>query len=70
MYNRYTCALTDIDECDESLDLNDCDIAARCTNIDGGYNCECDLGYELQPNGRQCQGQFNNDILIVEGIIA
>ena len=65
MYIWYHCVITDIDECDASLDLNDCEVEASCTNTDGSYTCECDLGFELQPNGRQCHGQFNNICLSI-----
>ena len=43
----------DIDECaDDST--NDCDTNADCTNIDGGFTCECKPGWE--GDGKTCTG--------------
>jgi len=27
-----------------------------CVNTIGGYRCECKIGYELNPDGRTCEG--------------
>jgi len=28
-----------------------------CVNTIGGYRCECKIGYELNPDGRTCEGK-------------
>ena len=42
-YKINTICKLDIDECFEALDV--CSSNAACINIDGGYNCSCDTGY-------------------------
>jgi len=29
-----------------------------CVNTIGGYRCECKIGYELNPDGRTCEGRI------------
>jgi len=29
-----------------------------CVNTIGGYRCECKIGYELNPDGRTCEGSL------------
>ena len=36
--------ILDLDEC-EAESLNDCDVNANCTNMIGGYDCECHESY-------------------------
>ena len=43
---------TDIDECS----TNPCD--HTCTNTDGSFTCSCNNGYELDENGRSCNGMY------------
>ena len=28
----------------------------NCTNVNGSFVCSCDPGYELQSDGRICEG--------------
>ena len=42
----------DIDEC--SNNQHDCDHI--CGNIVGAFNCSCQNGFILQPDGRTCEG--------------
>ena len=51
---------SDIDECSQS-DLNDCDENAQCSNINGGFNCNCNAGY--QGSGVQCAGNWSRKLL-------
>ena len=44
--------ISDIDECME----DPCD--HNCTNTDGSFTCSCNNGYELDENGRSCNGIF------------
>ena len=43
-------ACVDVDECATGAD--DCDGNARCTNTDGGFECNCEAGYA--GDGRSC----------------
>ena len=29
-----------------------------CVNTLGGYRCECKIGYELQSDGKKCEGNI------------
>ena len=49
--------LSDIDEC-VSLETNECDSNALCTNIDGSYVCRCLKSFE--GDGRTCTGNTNS----------
>ena len=44
--------LTDIDEC--SLNINNCDNNAFCTNTNGSFTCACKNGYS--GDGESCEG--------------
>lgn len=48
---------SDIDEC--SLDQDNCDINADCFDIDGGFGCNCRMGYS--GTGKECTGKLVND---------
>ena len=45
---------TDFDECANDSSL--CD--HNCTNTDGSFTCSCNNGYELDDNGRSCNGMY------------
>ena len=45
---------TDIDECHTGIDL--CEY--NCTNTIGSYECSCDIGFQLNKDGLQCDGQI------------
>ncbi len=45
----------DVDECQNST-LNDCSQYADCTNLDGTFACDCQLGFS--GNGTFCTGMF------------
>lgn len=49
--------ISDINECAESDET----ICANgiCENTQGGYNCICDHGYELSPDGTFCLGMYS-----------
>ena len=48
---------TDVDECDVNSDL--CDTPnGVCTNMPGTFNCSCTAGYELDMDGRTCNGKI------------
>ena len=49
----------DINEC--NLDDNGCQHI--CVNTEGTYHCECFPGFELDPDGFNCSGRFNYEIL-------
>ena len=55
----------EINECLEGT--HDCDVNARCDNVDGSFTCECNAGYS--GNGRICSGkvQLLQAILLVMG---
>ena len=43
----------DTDECIENN--GGCD--QKCVNQLGSYNCDCDMGYEMQQDNKTCTGQ-------------
>ena len=43
----------DINECYTGTDL--CEY--NCTNTIGSYACSCDIGFQLNEDGLQCDGQ-------------
>lgn len=45
--------MIDIDECYSGIDL--CEF--NCTNTIGSYACSCDIGFQLNEDGLQCDGQ-------------
>ena len=45
---------SDIDECGSS-NLHNC--AQLCNNIDGGFECSCNEGYNLQEDRISCNGK-------------
>lgn len=49
----------DIDEC--LTNNGGCD--QICTNTDGGFNCSCGPGYELDIDGLTCNGKNGSIIL-------
>ena len=44
--------ISDIDECTEGPCNH------TCTNTDGSFTCSCNNGYELDDNGRSCNGMY------------
>ena len=50
--------ILDINECDTATD--NCSINAECTNIDAGFECECNSGFtDTLGDGTVCRGKFN-----------
>ena len=45
---------TDIDEC--SMHPEGCP-NGKCVNMDGGFRCKCNIGYELDETGSYCIGK-------------
>ena len=43
----------DIDEC-SSANQSPCGNGGRCVNTEGGYECLCESGYVLSPDGNSC----------------
>lgn len=44
-------------------DKNECMIADGgcdhvCTNTNGSYHCSCNSGFQLKPNGLECEGEY------------
>lgn len=54
-------SLSDLDECALQLNSVEEDTPPQCQhlchNYVGGYFCSCRPGYELQQDGRSCQGE-------------
>ncbi|XP_065835763.1 signal peptide, CUB and EGF-like domain-containing protein 1 [Oscarella lobularis] len=48
----------DIDECASTSKPHGC--SHRCINSDGGFRCECRLGYDLYNNGKSCAKKCPN----------
>jgi hypothetical protein len=48
--------VSDIDECDESAETP-CDSNQDCKNIQGGYQCICKTGFQLDPLLQACVGK-------------
>ena len=48
------CAL-DIDECASNA-TNPCN--QMCTNNNGGFECSCMIGFQLQSDGFTCEGEY------------
>ena len=44
----------DIDECAE----DDHVCAHNCHNSVGSHSCSCNAGYRLNPDGRNCDGEY------------
>lgn len=58
----YFAIIVDINECEAAT--ADCDHI--CINTDGGYNCECEIGYALHDKDRRtCQKGVNLTFLII-----
>lgn len=53
---------SDIDEC--SSDRDACDANQVCTNMPGGFRCDCKIGFTLDPLTNACEDinecQINN----------
>lgn len=45
---------TDINECDNP---DNC-LYGTCVNNQGGYICQCPMGYENNPTGTGCIGKY------------
>ena len=52
----------DINECG-SIDLNNCDENAQCTNTDGSYTCSCNTGYV--GDGVSCTSKLATTLLAI-----
>ena len=48
-----TFIITDFDECLG----NNGNCSHDCVNIEGSYYCECPVGYNLQTNKHDCEGE-------------
>ena len=51
---------TDIDECTEGTDQCETIPNRGCHNFDGGFECSCNLGYELISNGSCIESKSNS----------
>ena len=60
--------ITDNNECN----TNNGGCSTSCRNTVGSYYCQCNSGYQLQSNGRTCQGittSFCHIIMFTEQIL-
>lgn len=49
---------TDINECLEGTD--DCDDTnSNCMNVEGGFTCECKLGFVMNQATEECEGNVS-----------
>ena len=44
----------DIDECSDETD----NCTQICNNVDGGFTCDCNTGFELDVDGATCNGMY------------
>jgi hypothetical protein len=49
--------VSDIDECVDSVETP-CDSNQECKNIQGGFQCICKTGFELDPLLQACVGKM------------
>lgn len=49
----------DIDEC--TLDRNACDSNQVCTNLAGGFQCDCKIGFTLDKVTNACVGKIQKE---------
>lgn len=59
-----------------SLDINECAMQGicdngRCVNAQGGFKCECNQGYALDGEGKNCLGmrKRNKLLLFMAGLL-
>lgn len=61
-YSTFESLKTDIDEC--LIDKDACDANQICTNLPGGFRCDCKIGFTLDPLTNACEDinecQVNN----------
>jgi hypothetical protein len=58
-YTHVGILISDINECENNI--HDC--SQICVNNEGGFNCECEFGYELRDDRRRCEkGEFIDNI--------
>ena len=55
------CSCTDIDEC--QLATPPCE--QLCNNTEGSYLCACKDGYQLEDDGRTCEGECTDTMVNV-----
>ena len=60
--NRELIVIIDVNEC-HTEERNNCD--QICINTIGSYNCSCGTGYLLNEDGYQCDGIYNDIIIII-----
>lgn len=53
--------LADLDECVANGRI--CN-NGRCVNTEGSFHCVCNAGFEISPDGKNCQGLSSSDIYI------
>lgn len=66
-YIRHTCSciffslLADVNECEVyRLDQGGKLCVHECVNVPGSYHCSCPSGYKLLPDGRSCEGEWQD----------
>ena len=49
------------------LELNPCGDNGECVDVEGGYECVCDKGFELHPSGTMCVDTNECDFKCLNG---
>ena len=61
MRSSEKCSNTDV-----SADLNECEMSSdngcqyKCRNENGGFACDCPVGFQLQSDGKNCSSKLTD----------
>lgn len=57
--DTFMCFFPDVNECEVyRLDQGGKLCVHECVNVPGSYHCSCPSGYKLLPDGRSCEGEW------------
>lgn len=57
------CVFSDVNECEVyRLDQGGKLCVHECVNVPGSYRCSCPSGYKLLPDGRSCEGEWQDGV--------